>query len=133
MTPEETLSDGEIAKIVNELRDIAVQYHGTQQLRERIARVVVPRLKVARTMLMREPQVAFPAPEGAYLASLKIRACENEPAACWELQKFSTNYARTVLEQCSIRAMTWCMENGMNANVATELDITIRALAKEKS
>lgn len=34
----------EIAKVVNELRDIAIQYHGAQQLRERIAHVVVPLL-----------------------------------------------------------------------------------------
>ncbi|EBS4564761.1 hypothetical protein DOW39_06130 [Salmonella enterica subsp. enterica serovar Tanger] len=35
--------DGEVLQIrelVNDLRDIAVEYHGTQQLRERIARTV---------------------------------------------------------------------------------------------
>jgi hypothetical protein len=30
----------EVAAVVNELRDIAVEYHGAQQLRERIAEVV---------------------------------------------------------------------------------------------
>lgn len=30
----------QIRELVNELRDIAIEYHGTQQLRERIARVV---------------------------------------------------------------------------------------------
>jgi len=39
------LKDHEIAKIVNELRDIAVQFHASQQLRERIAQVIVPVLK----------------------------------------------------------------------------------------
>lgn len=39
------MKDHEIAKVVNELRDIATQYHDTQQLRERIASIVVPILK----------------------------------------------------------------------------------------
>lgn len=32
--------DHEIAKAVNDLRDVAIKYHSTQQLRERIAHVV---------------------------------------------------------------------------------------------
>lgn len=42
---DSALKDHQIAALVNELRDIAVEFHGTQQLRERIARVVVPALK----------------------------------------------------------------------------------------
>lgn len=34
------MKDHQIRKLVNELRDIAVEYHGTQQLRERIARTI---------------------------------------------------------------------------------------------
>ncbi|GJL40686.1 MULTISPECIES: hypothetical protein [Enterobacter cloacae complex] len=34
------MQDHQIRELVNELRDIAVEYHGTQQLRERIARTV---------------------------------------------------------------------------------------------
>ncbi|MGM8775851.1 hypothetical protein ACS6L5_00760 [Enterobacter hormaechei subsp. oharae] len=34
------MKDHQIRELVNELRDIAVQYHGTQQLRERIARTI---------------------------------------------------------------------------------------------
>lgn len=41
----EPLKDGEIAKIVNDLRDVALQFHGAQQLRERISQIVVPLLK----------------------------------------------------------------------------------------
>lgn len=37
--------DHEIAAAINELRSIAVEFHNTQQLRERIAQVVVPLLK----------------------------------------------------------------------------------------
>ncbi|HAX4860518.1 TPA: hypothetical protein JZF79_004044 [Escherichia coli] len=39
------LKDHQIRKLVNELRDIAVTYHGTQQLREKIARAVNNSLK----------------------------------------------------------------------------------------
>ena len=38
--PQPALKDHQIRELVNELRDIAVKYHGTQQLRERIARTV---------------------------------------------------------------------------------------------
>ncbi|EBQ4103307.1 TPA: hypothetical protein ACS921_000802 [Salmonella enterica subsp. enterica serovar Javiana] len=34
------MKDNQIRELVNELRDIAIEYHGTQQLRERIARTV---------------------------------------------------------------------------------------------
>lgn len=43
----DALDDRKIADTVNQLRDIAIQFHGAQQLRERIAHVVVPLLKVA--------------------------------------------------------------------------------------
>ncbi|MDM4417406.1 hypothetical protein [Klebsiella oxytoca] len=34
------MKDHEFRELVNQLRDIAIEYHGTQQLRERIARVL---------------------------------------------------------------------------------------------
>lgn len=34
------LKDHQIRELVNQLRDIAIEYHGTQQLRENIARVL---------------------------------------------------------------------------------------------
>jgi hypothetical protein len=39
------LKDHEIALLVNDLRDIAIKYHDTQQLRERISDVIVKALK----------------------------------------------------------------------------------------
>ena len=39
------MKDHEIAQLVNQLRDIAVEFHGHQSLRDRIARVVVPVVK----------------------------------------------------------------------------------------
>ncbi|MED9517305.1 hypothetical protein RCN60_11200 [Escherichia marmotae] len=43
--PNNELKDHQIRELVNELRDIAVTYHGTQQLREKIARAVNNSLK----------------------------------------------------------------------------------------
>lgn len=34
------MKDHEIRELVNQIRDIAIEYHGTQQLRERIAHVI---------------------------------------------------------------------------------------------
>jgi hypothetical protein len=42
------MNDRQIADIVNELTTVAKEFHNTQQLRERIARVVVPHLKQAQ-------------------------------------------------------------------------------------
>lgn len=42
---DSVLKDHQIAALVKELRDIAIEFHGAQQLRERIAQVVVPALK----------------------------------------------------------------------------------------
>lgn len=41
--------DGDTAALVNALRDVAVKYHATQQLRERIAELVHPLAKMAVT------------------------------------------------------------------------------------
>jgi hypothetical protein len=43
-----SMRDGEIAALVNKLRDIAMEFHGQQQLRERIAGLIVPVLKAAQ-------------------------------------------------------------------------------------
>ncbi len=39
------MKDHEIAKLVNELTDVAIKYRDTQQLREQIHRLIVPALK----------------------------------------------------------------------------------------
>ncbi|HDK6888148.1 TPA: DUF551 domain-containing protein [Klebsiella variicola] len=44
------MKDHEIRELVNQLRDIAIEYHGTQQLRERISRAV------RAAMLAADPQ-----------------------------------------------------------------------------
>lgn len=45
----EAPKDGAIAQIVNRLRDIALEFHDTQQLRERIAGIIVPVLKAQQS------------------------------------------------------------------------------------
>ena len=45
------MKDHQIAQLVNDLRDIAIQYGQTQQLRERIHRRLVPELNTLRLKL----------------------------------------------------------------------------------
>lgn len=47
------IKDHIIAKAINDLRDIAIKYHNTQQLREQIASIVRP-------LLQQSPAVAVP-------------------------------------------------------------------------
>lgn len=47
--PAPSLKDNEIAQLVNALRDCAVEFHAAQQLRERIAAIVVPALRGVRS------------------------------------------------------------------------------------
>jgi hypothetical protein len=42
---DRALEDHQIALIVNQLRDTAIDYHSTQQLRDRIAHIIVPYLR----------------------------------------------------------------------------------------
>lgn len=56
---QQPIKDHQIAQIVNQLRDIAIEFGGTQQLRERIAVVIVPMLK-AQQPATPEPVKATP-------------------------------------------------------------------------
>lgn len=56
---QQPIKDHQIAQIVNQLRDIAIEFGGTQQLRERIAVVIVPMLKAQQP----KPQPMTGAPE----------------------------------------------------------------------
>lgn len=49
------MKDHEIRELVNQLRDIAIEYHGTQQLRERIARAVRAAIILAQSADDGEP------------------------------------------------------------------------------
>lgn len=41
--------DHEVAQLINQLRDVAIEFHDTQQLRERITRLVKPFVDKIRT------------------------------------------------------------------------------------
>lgn len=68
------MKDHEIRELVNQLRDIAIEYHGTQQLRERIARAV------RAAMLAAAPQ--SPGSEPATVPGKWIPVSEQKPD-CW--------------------------------------------------
>lgn len=53
------MKDHEIRELVNQLRDIAIKYHGTGQLRERIAHVV------RAAMLQTKPVCTCPSDDGS--------------------------------------------------------------------
>ncbi|HGL6673264.1 TPA: hypothetical protein ACKFNV_004790 [Klebsiella quasipneumoniae] len=50
------MKDHEIRELVNQLRDIAIEYHGTQQLRERIAQAVRAAMLAAAPQPQNAPQ-----------------------------------------------------------------------------
>jgi hypothetical protein len=56
---DSVLKDHQIAALVNELRDIAIQYHVAQQLRERIAQVVVPAVRAAQADSVQEDAARY--------------------------------------------------------------------------
>lgn len=43
------MKDHQKRELINELRDVAIQFHGAQQLRERIAHLVLPALRLAES------------------------------------------------------------------------------------
>lgn len=66
-----SMKDHQIRELVNELRDIAVEYHGTQQLRERIARTV------RAAMLQGKPAGNSPVIPDGYVVVPKCLTAEN--------------------------------------------------------
>ena len=83
------LKDHQIRELVNQLRDIAIEYHGTQQLRERIAQAV------RAAMLAAAPQ--SPGSEPATVPGKWIPVSEQMPEndgayLCWD-NRYVTTYA----------------------------------------
>ncbi|EBR3458335.1 hypothetical protein DRK51_16485 [Salmonella enterica subsp. enterica serovar Fluntern] len=68
------MKENQIRELVNELHDIAIEYHGTQQLRERIARTV----RAAIIQAGNSPVI----PDGCVLVPKEI-TCAMDDAA-WE-------------------------------------------------
>jgi hypothetical protein len=93
-----TLKDNEIAALVNALRDTAVQYAGTQQLRDRISRLVNDALGAPV-----EPQTKFEAFMKAEYGKSFARASYSAEAmrTCWTV---ATAAAGTTTAQSTIIA-----------------------------
>lgn len=72
----EALKDHQIAALVNELRDIAIKYHSTQQLRERIAHAVTPLAKA--TQALSAAQAGVPADVAALVRAAQAFVLEPE-------------------------------------------------------
>lgn len=72
------MNDHEIAKVVNELREISIKYRDTQQLRERIAHVVVP-LLATRNAGAQEP--------------VGIAVNDEELGRFWEMHKPASEFS----------------------------------------
>ncbi|EAQ9760299.1 DUF551 domain-containing protein [Salmonella enterica subsp. enterica] len=68
------MKENQIRELVNDLRDIAVEYHGTQQLRERIARIV-------RAALLQGSQ---PVSNHDELPYAQVKAVADLYALCWQ-------------------------------------------------
>lgn len=68
------MKENQIRELVNDLRDIAVEYHGTQQLRERIARTV-------RAALLQGNQ---PVSNHDELPYAQVKAVADLYALCWQ-------------------------------------------------
>ncbi|EBC4651426.1 DUF551 domain-containing protein [Salmonella enterica] len=68
------MKENQIRELVNDLRDIAVEYHGTQQLRERIARTV-------RAALLQGSQ---PVSNHDELPYAQVKAVADLYALCWQ-------------------------------------------------
>ena len=66
--------DHEIAALVNKLRDVAIEFHGAQQLRVRIAEIVVPALKVMQAPVAGQPAEPSPADLAKLAARIKEHA-----------------------------------------------------------
>lgn len=72
------MKENQIRELVNELRDIAIEYHGTQQLRERIARTV-------RAALHHDlEKLNQPVSQTYELPYAQVKAAADLYALCWQ-------------------------------------------------
>ncbi|MGP6823551.1 hypothetical protein ACTZNP_28045, partial [Klebsiella pneumoniae] len=82
------MKDHEIRELVNQLRDIAIKYHGTGQLRERIAHVV----RAAILQAGNSPVI----PDGYVMVPMRLTAENGAKAAL--LGEFNLEYSLTCHE-----------------------------------
>ncbi len=53
------MKDHEIRELINELRDVAIEYHASQQLRERISLVLRPIIKIVKEEVSHAEPIEF--------------------------------------------------------------------------
>lgn len=71
-------------------------------------------------------------PEGVIVLAARHHVASESPLFNQQLVAFAAAIEAATIERCSVAAMDWCLDRGINANVATELDDAIRA-RKEKT
>lgn len=114
------LSEREIADTVNKVRDIALQFHATQQLRERIARVLVPIL----TRASAAPSPGLSEDEWLALAERHIRADWNS-----EQPDGYLNAVKALVQD----AMSLTRASAATVGEASKLGLTGDRLTEEKA
>lgn len=102
-----SMKDHQIRELVNELRDIAVDYHGTQQLRERIARTI----RAAMLQGAEPVTTAYKLPEGWVAVPVEptedmiVNGFESEPDESFSDEKEWESYeAMSGCQQAAHRA-----------------------------
>ncbi|EBP0012736.1 hypothetical protein HX37_18380 [Salmonella enterica] len=98
------MKENQIRELVNELHDIAIEYHGTQQLRERIARTV----RAAIIQAGNSPVI----PEG--YALVPIEATEEMLQASYrESSVYSPSAYRAMIAAAPQQEVTQALAKGM--------------------
>ncbi|MCM7555409.1 hypothetical protein [Enterobacter kobei] len=111
-----SMKDHQIRELVNELRDIAVEYHGTQQLRERIARTI----RAAMLQGAEPVTAAYKLPDGCCVMPLKLTA-ENGAKGALSGEFHVTN--RIVCQSCAGEGCEDCNdEGGWDAEIPVSWD-----------
>lgn len=85
--------DDQIAALVNRLRDVALEFHASQQLRERISQIVVPLLKPAAKSAQDERPVV---PDDEQIADAWVTASDCDGIA-YDGPSFEAGYQRAAL------------------------------------
>ena len=93
------MKDHEIRELVNQLRDVAIKYHGAGKLREQISRVVRAHMLLAGTLTNEDTKQAGNSPvipEGYVMVPMRLTAENGAKAAL--LGEFNLEYTLTCHE-----------------------------------
>ncbi|MCE7547230.1 hypothetical protein LZV53_22055 [Klebsiella michiganensis] len=122
------MKDHEIRELVNQLRDVAIKYHGAGQLREQIARVVRGAMLQAGTLTNEGTVQALNSPvipEGYVMVPAKLTAENGAKSAL--LGEFNLEYTLTCHE-CFGEGCEDCNDEGRWINSIPVDWTTIKAI-----